>query len=80
MEENASEIPNPNMDNRNTAKKRSRSTKKSLAVENEQRQRFLNTLLDSDSLPDNVKEILKEEVFDFAHKSRSVSFSFVNLS
>lgn len=46
-------------------KKKSRSTKKSLAAENEKRLQMLTTLLECNSLPAYVSEVLKEEVSDF---------------
>lgn len=46
-------------------KKKSRSTKKFVAAENEKRLQMLTTLLECNSLPTYVSEVLKEEVSDF---------------
>lgn len=48
-------------------KKRNRSTKKSLAAENEKRLQMLTTLLECNLLPKYVSEVLKEEVSDFLY-------------
>lgn len=62
MDENVSEIANPDIGNKKSKKKRSGLKKKSLAAENEQRQKFLNVLLNCESLPITIKENLKQEV------------------
>lgn len=46
-------------------KKRNRTTKKVVAAENEKRLQMLTTLLECNSLPTYVSEVLKEEVSDF---------------
>lgn len=46
-------------------KKRNRTTKKVVAAENEKRLQMLTTLLQCNSLPTYVSEVLKEEVSDF---------------
>lgn len=62
MDGNGSVIANPDIGNKKEKRKRSGLKKKSLAAENEQRQKFLNALLNCESLPINIKEILKQEV------------------
>lgn len=58
---------NANSSATNGKKKKNRSTKKSLAAENEKRSQMLTTLLGCDSLPTYVSEVLKEEVLDFSY-------------
>lgn len=48
-------------------KKRNRTTKKVVAAENEKRLQMLTTLLECNSLPKYVSEVLKEEVSDFLY-------------
>lgn len=52
-------------------KKRNRTTKKVVAAENEKRLQMLTTLLECNSLPTYVSEVLKEEVSDFLYVTNS---------
>lgn len=55
-------------------KKRNRSTKKFLVAENEKRSQMLKTLLECNSLPTYVSEVLKEEVSDFSYLCSLANF------